>query len=108
MLRFLYYTISIPPCLFSDKMVKCALVSAQNCLLCLGDLARYKEQIQNTTNFGKARQFYQKASHIDTRNGRPYFLLAVLANMTKRRFEAVYFNMRCLTTKSPLNSRSAH
>jgi len=88
----------------SDKMVKCALVSAQNCLLCLGDLARYKEQIQNTTNFGKARQFYQKASHIDTRNGRPYFLLAVLANMTKRRFEAVYFNMRCLTTKSPLNS----
>ena len=85
-------------------MVRCALVSAQKCLLCLGDLARYKEQTQDTTNFGKARQYYQKASHIDTRNGRPYYLLAVLAHMTKRRFEAVYYNMRCLTTKNPLNS----
>lgn len=29
-----------------DKMVRCVLVSAQKCLLCLGDLARYKEQVQ--------------------------------------------------------------
>jgi CO dehydrogenase/acetyl-CoA synthase epsilon subunit len=29
-----------------DKMVKLVLVSAQKCLLCLGDLARYKEQVQ--------------------------------------------------------------
>jgi len=27
-------------------MVKLVLVSAQKCLLCLGDLARYKEQVQ--------------------------------------------------------------
>jgi len=30
----------------TDKMVRCVLVSAQKCLLCLGDLARYKEQVQ--------------------------------------------------------------
>ena len=90
----------------TDKLVKAALMSAQKCLLCLGDLARYKEQIQDTKNYGKARQYYQKASHIDTRNGRPFFMLAVMANMTKRRFEAVYYNMRCLTTKSPLTSAS--
>ena len=88
----------------NDKRVRFALISAQKCLLCLGDLARYKEQIQHTTNFGKARQYYQKASHIDTRNGRPYNQLAILAGTTKRRFEAVYFNMRCLSTKSPVAS----
>ena len=56
----------------SDTKIRCALVSAQKCLLCLGDLARYKEMIQNTSNYGKARQYYQKASHIDTRNAKPF------------------------------------
>ena len=40
----------------------CALISAQKCLLCLGDLARYKETIQETCSYGVARQHYQKAS----------------------------------------------
>ena len=44
-----------------DKLTMCALVSAQKCLLCLGDLARYKETIQETCNYGVARQHYQKA-----------------------------------------------
>lgn len=88
----------------TDKMVRCALVSAQKCLLCLGDLARYKELTQETSNYGKARQYYQKASHIDTRNGKPFNQLAILAVATKRKFEAVYYNMRCLQTKSPVPS----
>ena len=46
-----------------DKLTMCALVSAQKCLLCLGDLARYKETIQETCNYGVARQHYQKASY---------------------------------------------
>lgn len=80
------------------------MVSAQKCLLCLGDLARYKEMIQNTSNYGKARQYYQKASHIDTRNAKPFNQLAILAWTAKRKFEAVYYHMRCLQTKSPVES----
>merc|ERR1719510_1079976 len=87
-----------------DTRMRCVLVSAQKCLLCLGDLARYKEQTQETSNYGKARQYYQKASHIDTRNGRPYNQLAILAYTTKRKFEAVYYNMRCLSCKSSVRS----
>ena len=87
-----------------DTRMRCVLVSAQKCLLCLGDLARYKEQTQETSNYGKARQYYQKASHIDTRNGRPYNQLAILAYTTKRKLEAVYYNMRCLSSKSPILS----
>ena len=85
----------------SDTKIRCALVSAQKCLLCLGDLARYKEMIQNTSNYGKARQYYQKASHIDTRNAKPFNQLAILAWTAKRKFEAVYYHMRCLQTKTP-------
>lgn len=33
-----------------------ALMSAQKILLFLGDLARYKEQVQDTSNYGVARQ----------------------------------------------------
>jgi protein SMG6 len=51
---------------------------------------------QESSNYGTARQYYQKASNIDTRNGRPFNQLAILASVTKRKFEAVYYHMRCL------------
>lgn len=38
------------------KPVSLALVSAQKILLFLGDLARYREQVQDTANYGLARQ----------------------------------------------------
>jgi protein SMG6 len=88
----------------ADKRAQIALVSAQKCLLCLGDLARYKEQIQGTSNYGQARQYYQKASNVEPRNGRPFNQLAILAFQTKRKFEAVYYNMRCLQSKNPFPS----
>ena len=54
--------------------------------------------LQESSNYGTARQYYQRASNIDTRNGRPFNQLAFLAQTTKRKFEAVYYNMRCLLT----------
>jgi protein SMG6 len=84
----------------SDTKIRCALVSAQKCLLCLGDLARYKEMIQNTSNYGKARQYYQKASHIDTRNAKPFNQLAILAWTAK----GIFFFVKSLT--SPFNHSS--
>jgi hypothetical protein len=56
-----------------------ALVSAQKIFLFLGDLARYKEQVNETSNFGKSRQCYIKAHQINPKNGRPYNQLAILA-----------------------------
>ena len=71
-----------------------ALIAAQKYLLCLGDLARYKEQVGGTTNYGRARQYYQKANHLDMRNGRPFNMLAILAKLSNRKFEAVYYHIR--------------
>jgi len=40
----------------SSRMVKLALVTCQRTMICLGDLARYREQANRTTNYGRARR----------------------------------------------------
>jgi protein SMG6 len=59
----------------------CALISTQKIYLFLGDLARYREQINSPkqNNYGKAKQYYVKAQQIIPRNGRPYNQLALLS-----------------------------
>lgn len=61
------------------KFVKLALVSLQKVLIYIGDLARYKELVNETNNFGKAKQFYTKAQQVLPKNGRPYNQLALLS-----------------------------
>lgn len=39
------------------RPVKLALLSAQRTMICLGDIARYREQTNHTTNYGKARRY---------------------------------------------------
>ncbi|GAB0093491.1 hypothetical protein DMENIID0001_086370 [Sergentomyia squamirostris] len=86
------------------KMTSLALVSAQKLLLFLGDLARYREQILDTSGYGKARQWYMKAQQILPSNGRPYNQLAVLSIYSKRKVDAVYFYMRSLMSSNPFKS----
>ncbi|TKS82854.1 Telomerase-binding protein EST1A [Collichthys lucidus] len=38
------------------KTVKYALISAQRCMICQGDIARYREQASDSANYGKARR----------------------------------------------------
>ncbi|XP_058267513.1 telomerase-binding protein EST1A isoform X2 [Hemibagrus wyckioides] len=84
------------------KTVKYALISAQRCMICLGDVARYREQANDSSNYGKARSWYLKAQQIAPKNGRPYNQLAVLAVYTKRKLDAVYYYMRSLSASNPI------
>lgn len=61
------------------KLTGLALVSTQKMFLYLGDLARYKEAINETTSYGVARQWYTKAQQIMPSNGRPYYQLGLLS-----------------------------
>jgi protein SMG6 len=103
-----------------------ALVSAQKIFLFLGDLSRYREQINQTNNFGRAKNYYVKAQQIVPKNGRPFNQLALLAvysvstslicskenvsltdcrlNLQKRKIDAVYFYMRSLMSSNPFLS----
>uniref|UniRef100_UPI00398F2779 telomerase-binding protein EST1A isoform X2 n=1 Tax=Pristiophorus japonicus TaxID=55135 RepID=UPI00398F2779 len=84
------------------KVVKYALISAQRCMICQGDIARYREQANDTTNYGKARSWYLKAQQIAPKNGRPYNQLAILAIYTRRKLDAVYYYMRSLAASNPI------
>ncbi|KAG8223919.1 hypothetical protein J437_LFUL003726, partial [Ladona fulva] len=81
-----------------------ALISAQKILIFLGDLARYKEQVNETTNYGKARQWYLKAQLVNPKNGKPYNQLAILAIYARRKLDAVYYYMRSLMASNPFHS----
>lgn len=59
--------------------VGCALISSQKIFVNLGDLARYREQINQTNNFGRAKNFYVKAQQVVPNNGQPFNQLALLA-----------------------------
>jgi len=87
-----------------DRLGRLARVAAQKCNICLGDLARYREQVNSTTNYRAARQYYVKANHLEMRNGRPFNMLAILAKMNNRKFEAVYYHARCIASKNPFQS----
>ncbi|KAM9728033.1 telomerase-binding protein EST1A [Menidia menidia] len=84
------------------KTVKYALISAQRCMICQGDIARYREQASESANYGKARSWYLKAQQIAPKNGRPYNQLALLAIYTKRKLDAVYYYMRSLAASNPI------
>ncbi|KAJ8976809.1 hypothetical protein NQ317_012368 [Molorchus minor] len=60
-------------------LVGLALISAQKLFLFLGDLGRYREQVNETSNYGKCRLWYIKSHEINPKNGRPYNQLAILA-----------------------------
>ncbi|XP_029049642.1 telomerase-binding protein EST1A-like isoform X2 [Osmia bicornis bicornis] len=81
-----------------------ALVSAQKIYLFLGDLARYREQANETNNYGKSRQWYLKAQQLNPKNGKPYSQLALLAHYARRKLDAVYYYMRSLMASNPLHS----
>ncbi|KAJ4930165.1 hypothetical protein JOQ06_019178 [Pogonophryne albipinna] len=84
------------------KTVKYALISAQRCMICQGDIARYREQASDSANYGKARSWYLKAQQIAPKNGRPYNQLALLAVYTNRKLDAVYYYMRSLAVSNPI------
>ncbi|XP_033208324.1 telomerase-binding protein EST1A isoform X2 [Belonocnema kinseyi] len=97
-----YLTSSMPP--KGLGLLGLALISVQKIFLFLGDLARYKEQTNETTNYGKSRHWYLKAQQINPKNGRPYNQLALLAHYARRKLDAVYYYMRSLMASNPFHS----
>ncbi|VDP90738.1 unnamed protein product [Echinostoma caproni] len=71
-----------PPPETRSRTRRLVYLSAQKLMLFLGDLARYKEVLLGDRNFGKARNWYQKAQLLVPKNGRSYNQLAVLAVYT--------------------------
>lgn len=61
------------------KYITLALVSAQTLFMWLGDLLRYREQLNGNKNFGRSKQWYVKAQQLIPSNGKPYNQLAIVS-----------------------------
>ncbi|CAF0968151.1 unnamed protein product [Rotaria sordida] len=79
-------------------VAKYALLCTQHCFLNLGDLARYKETNRNGTDYSEARKYYFRARLLYPKNGKSCKQLAILAVMTHRRLDAIYYYVRALAT----------
>ena len=86
----------------SSKNVKLALLGINRCFICLGDLSRYKEMFNDMKDYCIARSYYLKAMYLAPKCTRAFNQLAILALYTRRRLDAVYYYMRCLTVNQPL------
>ncbi|XP_062618954.1 telomerase-binding protein EST1A-like [Saccostrea cucullata] len=86
-----------------SRNVKLAVLSIQRLMINLGDIARYREQMNHTgkVNYGRARSWYTKAQQLAPKNGRPYNQLAILGLYTRRKLDAVYYYMRSLAASNP-------
>lgn len=86
------------------KMQKCQFL-CHRFLVCLGDLARYKEQYEKPDdqnhNWSVAASHYLKATMIWPDSGNPQNQLAVLATYVGDEFLALYHCVRSLAVKEP-------
>ncbi|CAF0975725.1 unnamed protein product [Adineta ricciae] len=94
----LYFDPNAYPPELSTILAKYALLCAQHCFLNLGDLARYKETNRNGIDYSEARKYYLRARLLYPKNGKSCKQLAILAVMTHRRLDAIYYYVRALAT----------
>ncbi|TKY71714.1 SMG7L protein [Spatholobus suberectus] len=87
-----------------DVMQKCQYL-CHRCLVCMGDLARYKQQCENPDtqnhNWSVAATHYLQATRIWPDSGNPQNQLAVLATYIGDEFLALYHCVRSLAVKEP-------
>lgn len=79
-----------------------ALLTCHHILIFLGDLERYKENLQPSSNWSNIRSWYLKASKLAPKNGKPYNQLAVIAVYANRKLDAVFYYIRSLCVNSPI------
>ncbi|XP_027360822.1 protein SMG7L isoform X2 [Abrus precatorius] len=87
-----------------DVRLKCQYL-CHRCLVCMGDLARYKQQCENPDiqnhNWSVAATHYLEATRIWPDSGNPQNQLAVLATYIGDEFLALYHCVRSLAVKEP-------
>lgn len=86
------------------KYISLALVSAQKCCMCLGDLHRYRAMLTDSPKYDEAGNWYIKAYQIIPSNGMPSNQLAILALYNKKKFNAIFYHMRSLNASNPIKS----
>ncbi|CAD6234281.1 GSCOCG00007717001-RA-CDS [Cotesia congregata] len=87
---------NITPKFKSEEAQQCVIRIIHRSLICLGDLARYKLDLDPTWDPMIASRYYKMAITIDPNIGMPHNQLGTVAGIKNYGVDAVYHYMRCI------------
>ncbi|XP_061675011.1 nonsense-mediated mRNA decay factor SMG5 [Syngnathoides biaculeatus] len=85
----------------SPKEMEWAQMACHRCLVYLGDLARYQNELAGVEAERLAERFYHQALSVMPHVGMPFNQLGTLAGGKSYNVEATYFYLRCIQSESP-------
>ncbi|XP_017760175.1 PREDICTED: protein SMG5 [Eufriesea mexicana] len=85
----------------TEEVKQCVMRLIHRSLVCLGDLARYKLEIDPYWDPMIAKRYYKMAITIDPNIGMPHNQLGTIAGNKNYGLDAVYHYMRCILCSEP-------
>ncbi|TSK20098.1 Protein SMG5 [Bagarius yarrelli] len=85
----------------SPKEMEWAQMACHRCLVYLGDLARYQNELAGVEAEQLAERFYHQALSVSPTVGMPFNQLGTLAGSKFYNVEATYYYLRCIQSETP-------
>uniref|UniRef100_A0A4W6BNE6 Nonsense-mediated mRNA decay factor n=1 Tax=Lates calcarifer TaxID=8187 RepID=A0A4W6BNE6_LATCA len=85
----------------TPKEMEWAQMACHRCLVYLGDLARYQNELAGVEAEQLAERFYHQALSVMPHVGMPFNQLGTLAGSKFYNVEATYYYLRCIQSESP-------
>ncbi|CAL8247701.1 unnamed protein product [Lota lota] len=85
----------------SPKEMEWAQMACHRCLVYLGDLARYQNELAGVEAEQLAERFYHQALSVTPHMGMPFNQLGTLAGSKFYNVEATYYYLRCIQSETP-------
>uniref|UniRef100_W5MP89 Nonsense-mediated mRNA decay factor n=1 Tax=Lepisosteus oculatus TaxID=7918 RepID=W5MP89_LEPOC len=87
----------------TPKEMEWAQNACHRCLVYLGDLARYQNELAGVEAETLAERFYQQALSVTPNVGMPFNQLGTLAGSKYYNVEATYYYLRCIQSEMPFD-----
>ncbi|XP_034030142.1 protein SMG5 [Thalassophryne amazonica] len=87
----------------SPKEMEWAQMACHRCLVYLGDLARYQNELAGVEAEQLAERFYHQALSVMPHVGMPFNQLGTLAGSKFYNVEATYYYLRCIQSETPFD-----
>uniref|UniRef100_A0A4W5PCK0 Nonsense-mediated mRNA decay factor n=1 Tax=Hucho hucho TaxID=62062 RepID=A0A4W5PCK0_9TELE len=85
----------------TPKEMEWAQMACHRCLMYLGDLARYQNELAGVEAEQLAERFYHQALSVTPHVGMPFNQLGTLAGSKFYNVEATYYYLRCIQSETP-------
>ncbi|KAI7806365.1 nonsense-mediated mRNA decay factor SMG5 [Triplophysa rosa] len=87
----------------TPKEMEWAQMACHRCLVYLGDLARYQNELAGVEAEQLAERFYHQALSVALHVGMPFNQLGTLAGSKFYNVEATYYYLRCIQSETPFD-----